>query len=141
MPAGAVEVVQAILSQCSLVGWVAACMELVGQGRLVVGSMVSRPSGVATLLCWLLGVLYWLLCGTGGRLRSAVGAAGGLGMPDRHGVGRALGSAGGGLAVPGSSDIMRRRGVVPITCMERYAWAARDTVSYTHLTLPTTPYV
>ena len=66
MPAGAVEVVKAILILCWLVGWVAECKELVGPSRLVVGSMVSRPSGVATLLCWLLGVLYWLLCGIGG---------------------------------------------------------------------------
>ena len=88
------------------------------------GGGTSRPGPV--FVNWLSGGAY----GTGrpgaiggrligGRLMSVEGAAGGLGMPDRHGVGRALGSAGGGVALPGSSGIMRRRGVVPSTWMDR----------------------
>ena len=88
------------------------------------GGGTSRPGPV--FVSWLSGGAY----GTGrpgaiggrligGRLMSVEGGAGGLGMPDRHGVGRALGSAGGGVALPGSSGIMRRRGVVPMQWMDR----------------------
>ena len=85
-------------------------------GRLI-GESLPWCGHLVVMAC---SVWYWW------RLVSVEGAAGGLGMPDRHGVGRVLGSAGGGVALPGSSGRMRRRGVVPITCMERYAWAARD---------------
>ena len=47
VPAGAVEVVKAILNLCWLVDWVAECKELVGPSRLGVGSLVCCPNGVA----------------------------------------------------------------------------------------------
>ena len=77
-----------------------------GTGRP--GTIGGRFHGESLQWCGHLVVLaaavwYWW------RLVSVEGAAGGLGMPDRHGVGRVLGSAGGGVAPPGSSCIIRRR--------------------------------